>query len=58
MSKQSQHYLDAAASLSGDAKVRALRAAQNHLQPTDAGYTSDLKRIQTMIVEALEGGAV
>lgn len=61
MSKQAKHYIDAATRLTGQAKVRALRAAQNHLQPTDPGYMADLKKIQAdlkkikaAIIEALE----
>lgn len=52
---QSQHYERLAEKLSGAAKERALRAAQNHLVPADNTYMSNLKRLQDKLAHIVPG---
>jgi len=54
MKSQSQHYEQAAASLNGADKERALRAAQNALQQTAPTYMADFKRLQGKLIACLE----
>lgn len=52
-SAQSAHYEQAADTLTGDQRERALRAAQNALDPLSDAYMTDFKRIQQKLIELL-----
>lgn len=57
MSNTARHYEQIGDKLKGDQATRAYRAAQNHLNPTDASYMDDVKRLQAKIIDSLGGGA-
>ena len=52
--KQWQYYEKIAESLKGFEKEKALRAAQNHLEPQDKYYWVHCKRLQNKIIKACE----
>jgi len=54
MNKQAEHYEQTGDNLQGDRATRAYHAAQNHLQPTDSDYITDLKRLQGKILKSLD----
>lgn len=49
----STYYEEAAKTLSGDKKERALRAAQNHLQADSSTYMADFKRLHAQLIAAM-----
>lgn len=51
---QSQHYEQAADTLTGADQERALRAAQNALQQTSPTYMADFKRLQSKLIACLK----
>jgi len=54
MMSQSQHYEQAANTLNGADKARALRAAQNALLATAPSYMADFKRLQDKLITCLD----
>ncbi len=54
MNKQAEHYEQIGDALKGEKAEIAYRAAQNHLQPSNANYLHDFKRIQNKIIKSLE----
>lgn len=53
MTEQSKHYEQTGDLLKKAEAVRAYRAAQNHLDATNANYLQDFKRLQNKIINAL-----
>jgi hypothetical protein len=49
MNKQAEYYELTGDKLAGSKAERAYRAAQNHLQSSDAGYIQDLQRLQSKL---------
>jgi hypothetical protein len=49
MNKQAEYYEATGDKLSGVKATRAYRAAQNHLQISDANYVQDLQRLQSKL---------
>jgi hypothetical protein len=55
MNKQAEYYEVTGDKLSGVKATRAYRAAQNHLQSSDADYIQDLQRLQAKILTTWGG---
>ena len=53
MHATSRHYEQAAAQLAGKARLRALEAAQNHLDATAPDYLARWRRLQGHIIRTL-----
>lgn len=54
MKNQARYYEQVGDTLKGAETEKAYRAAQNHLQPSDQNYMTDVKRLQAKIIKALE----
>jgi len=54
LKNQARYYEQVGDTLKGAEAEKAYRAAQNHLQPSDQNYMTDVKRLQAKIIKALE----